>query len=84
MEEGPLTGWAIPTLLLLAAVLVGIVLGLLAAVLSALTAGGRRRRARRRLLTSVTEVVQRDVVTPVVAALERARAVSAALQIARR
>ncbi|MBH0110452.1 50S ribosome-binding GTPase [Salinibacterium sp. NG22] len=84
VEEGPLTGWAIPTLLLIAAVLIGILLGLISAVLSALTAGGRRRRARRRLLTAVDEVVQRDVVAPVVAALEQARAVSAALQIARR
>ncbi|MBH0117995.1 50S ribosome-binding GTPase [Salinibacterium sp. NG253] len=84
VEEGPLTGWAIPTLLLIAAVLLGILLGLISAVLSALTAGGRRRRARRRLLAAVDEVVQRDVVAPVVAALEQARAVSAALQIARR
>lgn len=84
VDEGPLEGWAIPTLLLIAAVLIGILLGLISAVLSALTAGGRRHRARRRLLAAVDEVVQQDVAAPVGAALDQARAVSAALQIARR
>lgn len=84
VEEGPLQGWAIPTLVIIAAVLVGVLLGLLSAALSALTAAGRRRRTRRRLLASVDEVVQREVVAPVVAELDRARAVSAALAVARR
>jgi len=84
IDSGPLEGWAIPTLLVIAAVLVGILLGILAGALSALTAAGRRRRTRRRLLASVDEVVQRDVVAPVVAELDRARAVTAALDVARR
>lgn len=84
VEEGPLEGWAIPTLLIIAAVLVGVLLGLISAALSALTAGARRRRTRRRLLASVDEVMQRDVVAPVSAELDRARAVAAALAVARR
>ncbi len=84
VETAPLEGWAVPTLLIIAAVLVGVLLGLLSSVLSAVTAAGRRRSSRRRLLASVDEVVQRDVATPVSAELNRARAVSAALEIARR
>lgn len=84
VESGPLEGWAIPTLVIIAAVLVGVLLGLISAVLSALTAVRRRRRARKRLLASVDEVVQRDVVQPVTAELDRARAVAAALGVARR
>ena len=84
VESGPLEGWAVPVLLIVAAVLLGVLLGLLSAALSALTAAGRRRRTRRRLLASVDEVVQREVVAPVTAELDRARAVSAALAVARR
>jgi len=84
VEEGPLEGWAVPTLLIVAAVLVGILLGLLSGVLSALTARVRRRTTRRRLLASINEVVQRDVVAPVTIELDRARAVAAALAVARR
>jgi hypothetical protein len=84
VEEGPLEGWAIPTLLIIAAVLVGVLLGLISAALSALTAGARRHRTRRRLLASVDEVVQRDVVAPVAVELDRARAVAAALAVSRR
>jgi len=84
VEEGPLAGWAVPTLVIIAAVLVGILLGIISAVLGALTAAGRRRRTRKRLLASVDEVVQRDVVVPVAAELDRARAVAAALEVARR
>lgn len=84
VETGPLEGWAIPTLVIITAVLVGVLLGLLSAALSALTAAGRRRRTRRRLLASISEVVQRAVVQPVSAELDRARAVAAALVVARR
>jgi hypothetical protein len=69
---------------IIAAVLVGILLGIISSVLSALTAAGRRRRTRKRLLASVDEVVQRDVVVPVTAELDRARSVAAALGVARR
>jgi GTPase SAR1 family protein len=84
VESGPLEGWAVPVLLIVAAVLLGVLLGLLSAALSALTAAARRRRTRRRLLASVDEVVQREVVAPVAAELDRARAVSAAIAVARR
>lgn len=84
VESGPLEGWAIPTLVIIAAVLVGVLLGIISAVLSALTAAARRRRTRKRLLASVDEVVQRDVVQPITAELDRARAVAAALGVARR
>ncbi len=84
VESGPLEGWAIPTLVIIGAVLVGVLLGLVSGALSAVTAAARRRRARRRLLASVDDVVQRDVVAPVDAELERAQSVSAALAVARR
>ena len=84
VEEGPLEGWAVPTLVIIAAVLVGVLLGIISAVLSALTAAGRWRRTRKRLLAAVDEVVQRNVVVPVTAELDRARAVAAALGVARR
>lgn len=75
-------GWAVPTLLIAASVLVGILLGLLAAVLSAVTAGSRRRRARRRLVTAVDAALQKLVVEPVAADLDRARVFGAAQKIA--
>lgn len=75
-------GWAVPTLLIIAAVLLGIVLGLLAGILSALTAASRRRRARARLLASVDTVVEDAVVAPLSEELERARVFAAALRVA--
>lgn len=84
VESGPLEGWAVPTLSIFAAVLVGVLLGLLSTLFSAVTAAGRRRSSRRRLISSIDDVVQRDVVLPVSAELGRARAVSEALAIARR
>jgi GTPase SAR1 family protein len=75
-------GWAVPTLLIAAAVLLGILLGIVAAALSALTAASRRRRARRLLLASVEGVVQEFVVAPVAAELDRARNFAAARAIA--
>lgn len=83
VEAGPLEGWAIPTLLIITAVLGGVLLGLLSSVLSAFTAAGRRRRSRRLLLTSVDEVVRRNVVAPISAELDRVRTVSTALEVAR-
>ena len=75
-------GWAVPTLLIVAAVLAGILLGLLAGALGALTAGSRRRKARRRLLTAIGAVVDASVVTPIGAGLDRARTFAAALTTA--
>ena len=67
-------GWAVPTLLIAAAALVGILLGPLAAAFGAATTASRRRRARRRLVIAVDAVLQRPVVEPVAADLNRARA----------
>lgn len=75
-------GWAVPTLLIAAAVLVGILLGLLAAAFGAASAASRRRRARHRLVLAVDAVLQRLVVEPVAADLDRVRAYSAAQKIA--
>jgi GTPase SAR1 family protein len=75
-------GWAVPTLLIVAAVLAGILLGLLGGVLGALTAAARRRRTRRRLLTEIEKVVDEKVVVPLSAALDNARAFAAALKVA--
>ncbi|MEO5535787.1 MAG: GTPase [Pseudolysinimonas sp.] len=81
-EVPEVEGWAVPTLLIVGAVLVGILLGLLGGVLAALTAASRRRRARRRLLTSVGDVVREQVVEPLVADLSRAKDFAAALKVA--
>ena len=75
-------GWAVPTLLIVAAVLVGILLGLLGGVLGAVTAASRRRRARRRLVASIDKVVETSVVAPLAADLERARQFGSALRVA--
>ncbi len=76
-------GWAVPTLLIAGAVLAGILLGLLGALLGGLTAASRRRRARKMLLASVDEVVQTSVVAPISAHLDRARDFATALVVAR-
>ncbi|MCU1440108.1 MAG: transporter [Rhodoglobus sp.] len=75
-------GWAVPTLLIASAVLAGVLLGIIAAALGALTAAARRRRARRLLLASVEDVVQELVVAPVAAELDRVRDFSAARAVA--
>jgi GTPase SAR1 family protein len=75
-------GWAVPTLLIVGAILLGILLGLIAAVLSAVTAASRRRRTRRCLVTETDKVVERLVVDTVTAELERARTFASARAIA--
>lgn len=75
-------GWAVPTLLIVAAVLAGILLGLLGGALGALTGASRRRRARRRLVASIDTVVDGSVVAPIAAGLDRARTFAAALRTA--
>jgi GTP-binding protein EngB required for normal cell division len=77
-------GWAVPTLLIVGAVLAGILLGLLGGVLGAITAASRRRRARKRLLAEIGKVVTENVVTPLDADLQRARDFAAALGVATR
>jgi hypothetical protein len=76
-------GWAVPTLLIVGAVLAGILLGLLGGLLGAVTAASRRRRARKRLLAEIEKVVTEKVVAPLDAGLERARDFAAALKVAR-
>lgn len=71
-----------PTLLIVAAVLVGILLGLLAGLIGVLVGAARRRRTRRRLVAAVDERVQRLVVEPVAAELDRAREFAAARDVA--
>jgi len=75
-------GWAVPTLLIIAAVLAGILLGLLGGALGALTAAARRRTARKRLHAEIEKVVDDRVIAPLSAALENARDFAAALRIA--
>lgn len=75
-------GWAVPTLLIVAALLAGILLGLLGGALGALTGAARRRRARRRLVSSIDAVVESSVVAPIGAGLDRARAFASALRTA--
>jgi GTPase SAR1 family protein len=77
-------GWAVPTLLIVGAVLAGILLGLLAGVLGAITAASRRRRARKRLLAEIEKVVSEKVIAPVEARLTKARDFAAALTVAGR
>ncbi|WP_395640937.1 GTPase family protein [Pseudolysinimonas sp.] len=75
-------GWAVPTLLIVGAVLVGILLGLLGGVLGAITAASRRRRARKRLVAAIETVVDESVVAPLAAERDRAREFAAALRVA--
>jgi ribosome biogenesis GTPase A len=75
-------GWAVPTLLIVGAVLAGILLGLLGGALAALTAASRRRRTRRRLLDAVGVVVRETVVAPLGVELDRVRDFATALKVA--
>lgn len=75
-------GWAVPTLLIVGAVVAGILLGLLGAALGGLTAASRRRRARQRVLAEIEKVVAEDVVAPLATVVQRAREFAEALRIA--
>lgn len=83
-EVPKVEGWAVPTLLIVGAVLAGTLLSLLGTALGAVAGAARRRQARRRLLAAVDEVVQRQIVGPVRADLDRARDFEAARAIAAR
>ena len=76
-------GWAVPTLLIVGGVALGVLLGLLGALFARAAAAARRRRARKNLAASVGVVVRETAVTPIVADLDRARDYSAALKLAR-
>jgi hypothetical protein len=75
-------GWSVPTLLIAGGVALGILLGMLGALLAAIAASSRRRRTRKLLLASVRTVVQDTAVAPLVADLDRASAYTAALKLA--
>jgi hypothetical protein len=81
-EIPQIEGWAVPTLLIVGAVLAGILLGLLGGVLGAITAAARRRKTRKRLLVEIAKVVGEKVITPLEADLRRARDFAAALKVA--
>ena len=82
-EVPTVEGWAVPTLLIVAGVLLGILLGVLGTVIGRAVSASRRRRARRVLTASVREVTRRVVVGPIVAELDRAREFAIALAVAR-
>lgn len=82
IEVPTVEGWAVPTLLIVGAVLAGILLGLLSAALGAAAAASRRRRARKALVASIRAVVQTEVVGPVTAQVERAREYAASVAVA--
>lgn len=81
-EVPTVEGWAVPTLLILAGVLLGVLLGLLGAVLAAATAASRRRRSRKALLAEIADVTSRVVVAPVLSELELAHDFDAARVVA--
>ncbi len=83
LEVPEVEGWAVPTLLIAGGVTLGVLLGLLGALLARAAAASRRRRARKHLLASVAVVVRETAVTPIAADLDRARDYAAALKLAR-
>lgn len=83
LEVPTVEGWAVPTLLVIGGIALGILLGLLGALLAGITGRSRRLRSRRRLLASVTDAVERVIVAPIAADLSRAEAYSAAVTVAR-
>lgn len=76
-------GWPVTTLLVAGGLLLGVVLGLASAGVSALVAGSRRRRARAAVVAEVRTVTRDRVIAPVAAELDRARAFGAAVRRAR-
>lgn len=81
-EVPQVDGWAVPTLLVVGAVLAGILLGLLGGLIGRLTAALRRRTTRQRLLVGIENVVTEKVVAPLEAGLQRAGDFAAALKTA--
>ena len=68
-------GLALPTLMLVFAIVAGLLLALLSRALIALSSRAKARKAERRLRTSVAEVADALVVTPIEAELEAYRQV---------
>lgn len=64
-------GFPIPTLMLIAGVLLGIVLGLATGILARAAASRRARVARKRLTASIAGVARREVTEPVAVEIQR-------------
>ncbi|WP_026555286.1 GTPase [Arthrobacter sp. 35W] len=75
-------GWPVPTLLVAAGALLGVVLALASKAIAGAGARGRAAGARRRLRASVAEVSEAEVVDPTEEEIERFREFSRALHAA--
>ncbi|SED99681.1 50S ribosome-binding GTPase [Arthrobacter alpinus] len=82
-EAPKVEDWPVPTLMVIAGVVLGIFLAITSKFLAMAGAGGRAAQARRRLRESVTEVAEDLVVTPVEAEIAQHRAFQEALEGAR-
>ncbi|AUI52788.1 GTPase [Arthrobacter crystallopoietes] len=76
-------GFPVPTLLLVAGVLLGIVLGLASGLVARVAAASRAAKARRRLRSAVAQVAERKVVAPVEEEIRRYNSFRDALAAAR-
>jgi GTP-binding protein EngB required for normal cell division len=76
-------GWPLPTLMVLAGVVVGIFLAISSKFLAAAGSNGRARLARKRLRAAVAEMAESQVVEPAEAEITRYRAFQQALAAAR-
>ncbi|HEX2248558.1 MAG TPA: GTPase [Arthrobacter sp.] len=76
-------GFPVPTLLLMAGVLVGILLGLASGLVARVAAASRAAKARRRLRSAVAQVAERKVVAPVEEEIRRYNEFRAAVAAAR-
>nr|WP_049830703.1 dynamin family protein [Arthrobacter sp. RIT-PI-e] len=79
VEVPRVQGFPVPTLLILGGALIGILLGVIAALLARWGAARRAGRVRRRLLDSCARVAEDVVVRPVVEEVERCNAFRAAV-----
>jgi GTP-binding protein EngB required for normal cell division len=77
-------GFPLPTLMLLGGVVVGVVLGMLCALVVRVSSRAKARSADRRLRAAIAEVTERLVVEPVQGEIEAYRATRAALSTALR
>ncbi|WP_449374791.1 hypothetical protein [Arthrobacter psychrolactophilus] len=82
-ETPKVEDWPLPTLMVIAGVVLGIFLALTSKFLAMAGAGGRASLARRRLRESVAEVSETLVVAPVEAEIAHYRAFQEALDAAR-
>lgn len=84
LPEAPrVEGFPVPTLLVAAGLLGGVVVAVFASVLAAVTSRVRADKARRRLTAAIADVAERLVVAPVQAELERFASFGVALKRAK-